>query len=379
MFQSFLSNLVGLLSQPLSTGPNARLRRYTFSSMALGIFCILVFSANFTEGHNFFARAGASLALGIGAVVLGALLGFVFGIPRTLQHDTAPSPNPGIAEQDQIAYQINTNLEQISDWLTKIIIGVGLIELGNIGGWLISFSHSMGEAFGNPLGQAYVLGMLVYFSGGGFLLGYLWTRLSFGLAIKEADKGLVERTIEKFEAEARADGYALQLVAGQLSRTDDDSGVSQEGLNAAVAQATRYTKIKIFSDAVAARRDAGLRDESIPVFRALIESDKADRDHRYHGQLAYALKDKSRPGWEAAEQELSKAIEVRDRIGNTGFGIYEFNRAICRIHLQRAKEDIIADFTKSTTDPRRTRTLKDAKAQEWLRQHNLSFENLVFQ
>jgi len=155
--------------------------------------------------------------------------------------------------------------------------------------------------------------------------------------------------------------------------------VSQEGLNAAVAQATRYTKIKIFSDAVAARRDAGLRDESIPVFRALIESDKADRDHRYHGQLAYALKDKSRPGWEAAEQELSKAIEVRDRIGNTGFGIYEFNRAICRIHLQRAKEDIIADFTKSTTDPRRTRTLKDAKAQEWLRQHNLSFENLVFQ
>src|SRR5215831_2761083 len=135
MFQSFLSNLVGLLSQPLSTGPNARLRRYTFSSMALGIFCILVFSANFTEGHNFFARAGASLALGIGAVVLGALLGFVFGIPRTLQHDIAPSPNPGIAEQDQIAYQINTNLEQISDWLTKIIIGVGLIELGNIGGW----------------------------------------------------------------------------------------------------------------------------------------------------------------------------------------------------------------------------------------------------
>jgi hypothetical protein len=371
MLQSLWSNLVGLLSPASSTEPNAKLRRYTFSSMAIGIFCILVFSANFTENQNSFARVGASLALGIGAVVLGALLGFVFGIPRTLQHDIAPPSNPGITEQDQIGYQINTNLEQISDWLTKIIIGVGLIELGNIGGWLISFSHSIGEAFGNPLGQAYVLGMLVYFSGSGFLLGYLWTRLSFGLAIKEADKGLVERTVEKFEAEARADGYALQVVARQLSPTDDDPRVSQEDLNAAVVQASRYTRIKIFNDAVAARRDAGLRDQSIPIFRALIESDKAERYHRNHGQLAYALKDKSKPEWETAEQELSKAIEIRDRIRDIGFGTYEFNRAVCRIHLQRAKEDIIADFDKSRMDSRRTFTLNDPTAQEWLRQNNV--------
>jgi hypothetical protein len=132
--------------------------------MATGIFCILLFSANVTETQNFFARAGASLALGIGGVILGALLGFVFGIPRTLQHDVAPGPNPSTTEQDKIGYQINTNLEQISDWLTKIIIGVGLVELRNIGSWLISFSSDIGSGFvgDKELGQAYVLGVLVF-------------------------------------------------------------------------------------------------------------------------------------------------------------------------------------------------------------------------
>jgi tetratricopeptide (TPR) repeat protein len=310
------------------------------------------------------------------------LLGFVFGIPRTLQHDIAPGANTSVTEQDKIGYQINTNLEQISDWLTKIIIGVGLVELGSIGSWLISFSKTIGKGFGDTeLGQAYVLGVLVFYSGVGFLFGYLWTRLSFGLAVKEADKGLVERTIEKFEAEARADGRALQLVARQLSPTNGETGVSQVDLNAAVAESTRHARIRIFYETVTARHDTERRDQSIPVFLALIESDKrADRYHRNHAELGYALKDKSKPDWEAAEQALSKAIEVRDRVGDSDrYGAYEFNRAVCRIHLNRSKEEIIADFQKSATDEWVRTWQFDAPIAEWLRQNRISAESLGFQ
>jgi hypothetical protein len=189
----------------------------------------------------------------------------------------------------------------------------------------------------------------------------------------------VERTIEKFEAEARADGRALQLVARQLSPTSGETGVSQDELNTAVAEATRLAKIRIFYDAVAARQDAERRDQSIPVFRALIESDRrADRYHQNHGQLGYALKDKSKPDWDAAEQALSKAIEVRDRIGDNGYGSYEFNRAVCRIHLRGPKQDIIADFTKSATDDWvRTRSL-DAPIEEWLKQNEVNARDLGF-
>jgi hypothetical protein len=35
--------------------------------------------------------------------------------------------------EQSAGYRSNSNLEEISDWLTKILVGLGLIELGRIG------------------------------------------------------------------------------------------------------------------------------------------------------------------------------------------------------------------------------------------------------
>src|SRR4051812_34381069 len=51
--------------------------------------------------------AGASLASGVG-------IGFLFGIPKSRQRIPDQSGRP--------LYDPNTNLEDISDWLTKIIV-----------------------------------------------------------------------------------------------------------------------------------------------------------------------------------------------------------------------------------------------------------------
>ena len=53
------------------------------------------------------------------ASAAGAFSGFLFGIPRVLQSDH-------LASQESSRVLSNSNLEQISDWLTKILVGVGL-------------------------------------------------------------------------------------------------------------------------------------------------------------------------------------------------------------------------------------------------------------
>src|SRR6267378_5479414 len=78
---------------------------------------------------------GTLIAIAFGSV--GCLVGFLFGIPRTLQSDSLAPTNVsggGKSNAQTSGYRqaVNTNLEQISDWLTKILVGVGLTQLQQI-------------------------------------------------------------------------------------------------------------------------------------------------------------------------------------------------------------------------------------------------------
>lgn len=72
---------------------------------------------------------------------------------------------------------VNTNLEQISDWLTKIIVGVSLVNSDQIGNALWRAAGSMADSIGGKDSQSLALAILVYFSVLGVLGGYLLTRL----------------------------------------------------------------------------------------------------------------------------------------------------------------------------------------------------------
>ena len=72
----------------------------------------------------------------------------------------------------------NTNLVEISDWLTKMIVGVGLYQLSTLPGKLKSLAGYFSTAFGTPAAPpALVMAILGYFGIFGFLLGYLWARI----------------------------------------------------------------------------------------------------------------------------------------------------------------------------------------------------------
>jgi hypothetical protein len=154
-----------------------------------------------------FAVAGAgvfatALLVAAAAFVAGGLLGFLFGIPRSVASEGATS-------------QANTNLVEISDWLTKILVGLGLVELGNLVdqvGRLVDFlAPSLGD---EPGSESFTLAILILFNVTGFLVFYLATRLYVGLAFAR-----VERQIRGVEKEAST---VLRGAERQLDERLDD-------------------------------------------------------------------------------------------------------------------------------------------------------------
>jgi predicted acyltransferase len=110
------------------------------------------------------------------ALAAGLLLGFLFGIPKTDQ----PNPAGGQTQTTpkKLTLKANTNLVEISDWLTKMIVGVGLSQLSTLPGKLKSLAGYFATAFGPPAAPgSLVLAILGYFGIFGFLLGYLWARI----------------------------------------------------------------------------------------------------------------------------------------------------------------------------------------------------------
>ena len=182
----------------------------------LGIVALFLFAVQAGTFVTFFSVFGVGLMIGVSAFAVGGLVGFVFGIPRSLQEPSAtpstPAPDPAepgaeLASQ-RARYAGNTSLEQISDWLTKILVGVGLTQLANIPSAL----SSLGETFAPALGgfaASPVVGPLevVFFGTGGFFLGYLWTRLRLGplLAASDDEMKAAQQRLERRAAAAVTD------------------------------------------------------------------------------------------------------------------------------------------------------------------------------
>jgi hypothetical protein len=147
-----------------------------------------------------YARMVAGLLMVAGcAWSVGALVGLLFGIPRTL---SSPPDEPSVAGgrgQEIVQYRVNTNLEQISDWLTKILVGVGLAELHRAPDALRGAADYFAAGIGGRVAAdlaGFVVALLVYFSVVGLMTGYLGTRVLLAPLFKLADRKPVRAAIE---------------------------------------------------------------------------------------------------------------------------------------------------------------------------------------
>jgi hypothetical protein len=125
-------------------------------------------------------------------VLCGALVETVGLTPATgtapADADVAPP-----ATTDSSGFEANTNLTQISDWLTKTIVGVGLVEARQPLTWFGNTAQTLGQGLivtnnSEPVGPVVAGSIMVFFSVSGFLCGYNLTQLFLARALAHGNR-----------------------------------------------------------------------------------------------------------------------------------------------------------------------------------------------
>jgi hypothetical protein len=139
--------------------------------------------------------------IGLAAAAVGAFLGFLFGIPKSLttRPELQPAPHedvqpdaPTSSQQSALTpggFGQNTNLEEISDWLTKILVGAGLVQLGALVRGAGRLAGVLGQSMGGAKGAPILgLALLVYGLALGFLFAYIPTRVNLPRLLRQGEE-----------------------------------------------------------------------------------------------------------------------------------------------------------------------------------------------
>ncbi len=185
---------------------------WTARFLLFGIFVVLL-AANASR------PAGVLIAGAIAASA--AVIGFLFGIPRSVA--VAGSTVQGEKAANAATAPSSAGLEQVSDWLTKVIVGASLTSLSAIKGYVMALAKYLAacvapaDADGQPAAVAFVfgLGVVGYFSAFGFLGGYLSTRLLLARLLRMADKSVEQIARETGEEAGKKE--ALAAVGSDLT------------------------------------------------------------------------------------------------------------------------------------------------------------------
>jgi hypothetical protein len=124
------------------------------------------------------------------AFIAGVLLGFLFGVPPASDTPKTPAGSIQPSDKQSPSQPPQTNLEEIADWLTKIIVGAGLASLGRLPGLIGQLSSFVASGVDpNPKNQnpAIALAIMGYFSSCGLLYGYVWTRYKITASSFDSD------------------------------------------------------------------------------------------------------------------------------------------------------------------------------------------------
>lgn len=152
------------------------LRGFMAISPAGGLVAALIYAMASSSFGSVFA---VGIAVVGAASFAGLLLGFLFGLPKTLERT------------GKGRLTTNTNLDQISDWLTKILVGLGLVQLGKVSTGVSSIAGSLAPALGNgPGAKSFGVALLIYSVVDGFLVGYIWTRIDLSKRFRRAAEDL---------------------------------------------------------------------------------------------------------------------------------------------------------------------------------------------
>lgn len=184
---------------------------------------------------------------------------------------------------------------------------------------------------------------------------------AFSNTLSSIERKMKEREeLEKLSAKTQEE-LSLYMNSSTSAR------ISEREIQDKLANCLPTTRSAILSEAQKVRSETWnsnkpKMERTIPIFEALADvAAPEEQSHQTFGQLGFALKDQTNPNYMEAKDNLTKAINLRDLQRATGFVWYEFNRAICNIHLDanfkreapsenNLREQIIADLRTAFAD-----------------------------
>lgn len=248
----------------------------------------LIFAFLMAGWHWCWEGVGIVAITALACYLIGSAFGFLFCIPRSAQQPDSGAGLP-LKEKMREIPRDNTNLEQISDWLVKILIGAGLVQLGKVKLMLeavaLKLSHclltakaaatavpgkaaemvmvnvstngvistnqitlsanavpdpaNLSSTFFHGYGEEFCVFLILYFLALGFLTGYLVTRLWLPFVILRSALALklmtedVDKELQAF-AEGKKEG-ALKAMT-EFGITGHDNPPLTEGAEGIAAE-----------------------------------------------------------------------------------------------------------------------------------------------
>lgn len=238
---------------------------------------IVALALGLTKGPAVFGTVlglGSLLALASG--FCGSFFGFLFGMPRDLRRGQLPEPatppkadgNPAQptppADVSRSGWA-NNNLVEVSDWLTKIVVGIGLVQFTAIAQWVGRVGTLAGEGAGFDGNAQGVFGVSVILTGFvfGFIITYIYSRtlisLIFATAARQVEDELRTKLVEIREevrvAKERQDVVVRSIQAVVDTLPDDKKGP------ASVLTALYRPAPEGYTEAIALAQDLLTKDE----------------------------------------------------------------------------------------------------------------------
>lgn len=165
------------------------------------------------------SAAAVLIGLAVASFMIGSLAGFLMGMPRYVAARES--------DNESTRYEPSTSLEQISDWLTKVLIGIGIAEATSVARAVNGLLNdeivpALATAPGAyPVALATLITALV----GGFYLAWLLTRLTLAGALRDADSDVLT------EAAANVEDPDLRDRLLDLAETSIPSAIEDSRAN----------------------------------------------------------------------------------------------------------------------------------------------------
>jgi hypothetical protein len=348
-------------------------------SLIIAFASIIAYSLHFLSWEKFWEIFSRLAISALAAFASGWFIGFLFGIPRKEprtenDQNSDRTRSSASTESSDVGFSHSTNLYDVSDWLTKILVGVTLTQIESIKSNLKTLLNFLvGDSNKNLRG--FLLVILIYFFIVGAVFGYLWATFNYADIFRRA-KSLTAYRIRQIENIEEQLNQTQEDIKKQNKKEEMSSHlehlveqqfvlkqvpVSQEELVKTLTEVPPNRRTATANKAIQVRHQAWQMKEkdpekatklmvrTIPVFEALIEASKHLNEKEFdqtYAELGFALKDKEPPDYKQAQENINKAIQIRGSDWKPDMGqykaYYELNLAQCMIELGSTEKEEIA-------------------------------------